>query len=95
MKKRQRKKKFAALDASGVKEIAAMQARLDEIENPVWRLSQMVNGRDDGRSIICLTDKRMDYATNVIYKFIKEQKENPKVVIDFKDLKQVKPWPTE
>lgn len=51
MNKRQRKKQ-ASLDASAVKEIASMQNRIDDVENALWRLAMMTEGRDDCRSLL-------------------------------------------
>lgn len=51
MNKRQRKKR-ASLDASAVKEIASMQNRIDDVENALWRLAMMTDGKDDCRSLL-------------------------------------------
>lgn len=51
MNKRQRKKQ-ASLDAGAVKEIASMQNRIDDLENALWRLAMMTDGRDDCRSLL-------------------------------------------
>lgn len=73
MKKRQRKK-FASIDASGVKEIAAMQRYIDDLENYLWRMAMFIKGRDDGKTVLDFTEKgsATDFATTAIYDFIKE-----------------------
>ena len=74
MEKRQRKK-FASIDASGVKEIAEMQRYIDNLENYLWRMAMYIEGRDDVGMIIEFTDGATRYATKKIYNFIKEHKE--------------------
>lgn len=74
MKKRQRKK-FASIDASGVKEIAEMQRYIDNLENYLWRMAMMIDGMDNGGAIIEFTEGTAKYATTKIYNFIKEHKE--------------------
>ena len=74
MKKRQRKK-FASIDASGVKEIAAMQRYITELENYLWRMAMFIEGRDDVGMIIEFAEGETKYATTKIYNFIKEHKE--------------------
>lgn len=75
MKKRQRKK-FASIDASGVKEIAEMQRYIDNLENYLWRMYMFINGQDDGKTVLHFTEKDSvtDFATTAIYNFIKEHK---------------------
>lgn len=75
MKKRQRKK-FASIDASGVKEIAEMQRYIDNLENYIWRMAMFIKGRDDGKTVLDFTEKgsATNFATTAIYNFIKGQK---------------------
>ena len=73
MKKRQRKK-FASIDASGVKEIAEMQRYIDNLENYLWRMAMFIEGRDDVGMIIEFTEGETKYATTKIYNFIKEHR---------------------
>lgn len=75
MKKRQRKK-FASIDASGVKEIAEMQRYIDNLENYLWRMAMFIKGQDDGRTVLDFTerDSTTQFATIAIYNFIKEHK---------------------
>ena len=77
MKKRQMKK-FESLDASGVKEIAEMQRYIDNLENYLWRMAMFIKGQDDGKTVLSFTenDSPTNFATNTIYNFIKEHKEN-------------------
>lgn len=79
MNKRQRKK-FASIDASGVKEIADMQSRIENLENAIWRLAMMAEGRDDCRSLIKFTDRGeiADTAMKMLYDFIKKHTDNTK-----------------
>lgn len=76
MKKRQRKK-FASIDASGVKEIAEMQRYIDNLENYLWRMFMLIKGQDDGKTVLKFTEKdsTTELATTAIYNFIKEHKE--------------------
>jgi hypothetical protein len=75
MKKRQRKK-FASLDASGVKEIAEMQRYIDNLENYLWRMFMFIKGQDDGKTVLAFTEKdsTTHFATTEIYNFIKGRK---------------------
>ena len=75
MKKRQRKK-FASIDASGVKEIAEMQRYIDNLENYLWRMAMFIEGRDDGETVLRFTkrDSTAEWATTKIYNFIKGHK---------------------
>ena len=75
MKKRQRKK-FSAIDSSGVKEIAEMQRYIDNLENFLWRMAMFIKGKDDGKTVLVFTEKgsETDFATTAIYDFIKEHK---------------------
>lgn len=66
--------KFASIDASGVKEIAAMQRYIDNLENYLWRMAMYIEGKDDVGIIIEFTEGETKYATTKIYDFIKEQK---------------------
>lgn len=79
MKKRQRKK-FASMDASGVKEIASMQNRIDDLENALWRLAMMTEGKDDCRSLVKFTDvgSIVEVAMEKLYDFIKKHIEDAK-----------------
>ena len=79
MKKRIRKK-FASLDASGVKEIARMQEYITNLENFLWRMAMTIEGRDNGEMIVLFTEEGSPtrHATNVIYDFIKEKLKNNK-----------------
>lgn len=76
MKKRQRKK-FASIDASGVKEIAEMQRYIDNLENYLWRMAMFINGKDEGKTVLDFTERGSTtyFATTEIYNFIKEHKE--------------------
>lgn len=73
MKKRQRKK-FASMDASGVKEIASMQNRIDDLENALWRLAMMTEGKDDCRSLVKFTDvgSIVEVAMEKLFDFIEK-----------------------
>lgn len=75
MKKRQRKK-FASIDASGVKEIAEMQRYIDNMENYLWRMAMFIKGQDDGRTVLDFTERgsATNFATTAIYDFIKEHR---------------------
>ena len=79
MEKRQRKK-FASMDASGVKEIASMQNRIDDLENALWRLAMMTEGKDDCRSLVKFTDvgSIVEVAMEKLYDFIKKHTEDAK-----------------
>jgi len=79
MKKRQRKK-FASMDASGVKEIASMQNRIDDLENALWRLAMMTEGKDDCRSLVKFTDvgSIVEVAMEKLYDFIKKHTDDAK-----------------
>ena len=79
MNKRQRKK-FASIDASGVREIAEMQRYIDNLENYLWRMFMFIKGQDDGKTVLSFTEKdsATDFATTAIYNFIKEHKEAAK-----------------
>ena len=79
MNKRQRKKQ-ASLDASAVKEIASMQNRIDDVENALWRLAMMTEGRDDCRSLVKFTDvgSIVEVAMEKLYDFIKKHTEDAK-----------------
>lgn len=79
MNKRQRKK-FASIDASGVKKIADMQSRIENLENAMWRLARMTKGGDDCRSLIRFADRGdiVDIAMNTLYDFIKKHTEDAK-----------------
>ena len=71
MKKRIRKK-YAAIDASGVKEIARMQEYITDLENYIWCMAMAVDGKDNAKSVIKFTepDSTTEWAVNKIYKFI-------------------------
>jgi len=73
MNKRQRKKQ-ASLDVSAVKEIASMQNRIDDLENALWRLAMMTEGKDDCRSLVKFTDigDIVEVAMEKLYDFIKK-----------------------
>lgn len=73
MKKRQRKK-FASIDASGVKEIAEMQWKIDKLEDAIKRLHFCILGQDDMKSYVLTGDSFVDFALEKIYKFIKGHK---------------------
>ena len=79
MKKRQRKK-FASIDASGVKEIAEMQRYIDKLEEIIWFLFRFSMGKDGVQSVLNTLDD--DSATAMafegLYDFIKEHKEEKK-----------------
>ena len=79
MNKRQRKK-FASIDASGVKEVAEMQRYIDNLENYLWRMAMFIEGKDNGATVLRFTehDSTTDWATTKIYDFIKEHKEENK-----------------
>lgn len=79
MKKRQRKK-FASMDASGVKEIASMQNRIDDLENALWRLAMMTEGKDDCRSLVKFTDvgSIVEVAMEKLCDFIKKHTDDAK-----------------
>ena len=79
MNKRQRKK-FASIDAIGVKEIADMQRRIDNLENTMWRLSRMCEGRDDCHSLIWFADGDdiVDFAMKTLYDFIEKHTKDAK-----------------
>lgn len=79
MNKRQRKKQ-ASLDASAVKEIASMQNRIDDMENALWRLAMMTEGKDDCRSLVKFTDvgSIVEVAMEKLYDFIKKHTEDAK-----------------
>lgn len=75
MKKRQRKK-FASMDASGVREIAKMQRYIDNLENYLWRMAMFIKGRDNWKTVLDFTENgsATNFATTAIYNFIKEHK---------------------
>lgn len=76
MKKRQRKK-FASIDASGVKKIAEMQEYIDYLENNIWRLFMFTRGQDDCQSLAVFEKfkgEMSQFAMEGLYNFIKEQK---------------------
>lgn len=75
MNKRQRKK-FATLDASGVKEIARMQDYITNLENCIWRMAMATEGKDDLSSMPIFTESgsREEFSIRKIYDFIKEHK---------------------
>ena len=75
MKKRQRKK-FASIDASGVKEIAEMQWKIDKLEDAIKRLHFCILGLDDMNSYVLTGDSIVDFDLKKIYDFIKEHKGN-------------------
>ena len=77
MKKRQRKKKSVAITADGVKEIARMQEYITNLENFIWRMEMMIDGKDNGERILVFTepDSATDLALTKIYEFIKEHME--------------------
>ena len=79
MNKRQRKK-FASIDASGVKEIADMQRRIENLENAMWRLAMMAEGKDDCRTLHRFADRGdiVDVAMERLYDFIKKHTEDAK-----------------
>lgn len=62
------------LEDIGVKEIARMQEYITNLENFLWRMSMMIEGKDDGKFILRFTesDSATDFATTKIYEFIKE-----------------------
>lgn len=69
-------KKYASIDASGIKEIADMQRYIDNLEDFIWRMAMCINGVDDGKSIVKFSENtKIEHATTVIWKFIKEHKE--------------------
>ena len=70
MKKRIRKK-YAAIDASGVKEIADMQCYIDHLEDFIWRMAMCIEGKDDCKFIAQFgRNDKAGYATGRIYDFI-------------------------
>lgn len=73
MNKRQRKKQ-ASLDASAVKEIASMQNRIDDVENALWRLAMMAEGKDDCRSLLKFAgnDEVVGIAIDKLFDFIEK-----------------------
>ena len=75
MNKRQRKK-FATLDASGVKEIARMQDYITNLENCIWRMAMATEGKDDLSSMPIFTESgsREEFSIRKFYDFIKEHK---------------------
>lgn len=73
MKKRQRKK-FASIDASGVKEIAEMQWYIDKLEDAINRLHFCILGQDDMNFYVLTGDSIVDFDLKKIYDFIKEHK---------------------
>ena len=77
MKKRQ-KKKFASIDASGVKEIAEMQRYIDKLEDAINRLHFCILGQDDMKSYVLTRNSLVDFDLEKIYEFIKEHKEEKK-----------------
>lgn len=68
------------MDASGVKEIASMQNRIDDMENALWRLAMMTEGKDDCRSLVKFTDvgSIVEVAMEKLYDFIKKHTEDAK-----------------
>ena len=73
MNKRQRKKR-ASLDAGAVKEIASMQSRIDDMENALWRLAMMTEGKDDCRSLLKFADncEIVSIAIDKLFDFIEK-----------------------
>ena len=78
MNKRQRKK--TSLSAGAVKEIASMQNHIDDMENALWRLAMMTEGKDDCRSLVKFTDvgSIVEVAMEKLYDFIKKHTEDAK-----------------
>lgn len=78
MNKRQRKK--TSFSAGAVKEIASMQNRIDDMENALWRLAMMTEGKDDCRSLVKFTDvgSIVEVAMEKLYDFIKKHTEDAK-----------------
>ncbi len=72
MNKRQRKK--TSLSAGAVKEIASMQNRIDDLENALWRLAMMTEGRDDCRSLLKFAgnDEMVSIAIDKLFDFIEK-----------------------
>lgn len=68
------------MDASGVKEIASMQNRIDDLENALWRLAMMTEGKDDCRSLVKFTDvgSIVEVAMEKLYDFIKKHTDDAK-----------------
>lgn len=68
------------MDASGVKEIANMQIRIDNLENAMWRLAMMAEGKDDCRTLHRFAEKGdlVDIAMDSLYDFIKKHTEDAK-----------------
>lgn len=75
MNKRQRKK-FATIDASGVKEIAEMQRYIDSLENYLWSMAMFIDGKDNAKTVIKFSEKGSvtEWAVEKIYGFVKEHR---------------------
>ena len=76
IKKRQ-KKKFAAIDESGIKEIARMQEYITNLENCLWCFAMTIDGKDNAKSVIKFTEKDSvtEWAVGKIYDFIMVHRE--------------------
>lgn len=88
MKKRQRKKKAAAITADGVNEIARMQEYITNLENFIWRIAMMIDGKDNAEFIVRFTEPNSatDFATTRIYDFIKGHIEETKLFHEIEPL---------
>lgn len=75
MKNRLRKK-YANIDASGVKEIAEMQCQIDNLEDFIWRMAMCIKGVDDGKTILQFSkNTKVGFASSVIWEFITKHRE--------------------
>lgn len=57
-----------------------MQNRIDDLENALWRLAMMTEGKDDCRSLVKFTDvgSIVEVAMEKLYDFIKKHTEDAK-----------------
>ena len=69
-------KKYASIDASGVKEIAEMQRYIDNLEDFIWRMAMCIRGIDDGKTIVQFSkNTKVEFATTDIWEFIMKHRE--------------------
>ena len=70
------RKKYTAIDASGVKEIAEMQCYIDSLEDFIWRMAMCIRGIDDGKTILQFSkNTKAGFASSVIWEFIMKHTE--------------------
>lgn len=73
-----KKSQAKLLDAGGVQAIADMQRYISDLENFIWRMSMLIDGRDTAESILEFAEEgsATHFAAGKIHKFLIEHIEH-------------------